>query len=192
MRATSKYLSRRQPKAEGSVQDVLRTGQASVRAAGWTALLAAALLGAGVAYADECSDEWADAPAQSYCDDSNDSVTVANVSGTTKCSVDIACYNPVNLLNGPNYDSLQATFYVTNPIEWQVWTDDDGNSNSSTNGLARTDVDDINICYYAGPLTGDTWVSWQDKLVVGSCASDEVDVADAVANGLDMRVSELE
>ena len=124
--------------------------------------------------------------------DCGDSVTVSNVSGTTKCSVDIACYNSVNLLNGPNYDSLAVNFYVTNPIQWQVWADDDGNSNSSTNGVARTDIDDITICYYAGSLTDDTWVSWADKLVIGSCASGEVDVTDAVANGLDMRVSELD
>ncbi len=187
MRTTPKYLPRRQPKAEGTVQHALRKGQTGFRAA----LLAAALLGAGVASADECSDEWDESTAATYCGDSIDSVTVANVSGTTKCSVDIACYNSVNLLNGPNYDSLEVRFYVTNPITWQVWTDDDGNSNSSTNGLARTDVDDITICYYANELTGDTWVSWADKLVVGSCASGEVDVTDAVANGLDMRVSEL-
>lgn len=167
-------------------------GRVGIRKAGWAALLTAALLGSGMAHADECSDEWAEATAEEYCDDSEDSVTVSNVSGTTKCSVDIACYNRVNLLNGPSGDSVSVNFYVTNPISWQVWEDANGNSNSSTNGLARSDVDDITICYYAGDLTDATWVSWADKLVVGSCGSNEVDVSDAVADGLDMRVSELD
>ena len=169
----------------------MRRGRTGVRAAGWTALLAAALLGAGVAAADECNDEWDESTAATYCSDAGDSVTVTNVSGTTKCSVDIACYNSVNTLNGPNGDG-SVNFYVTNPIQWQVWTDDEGNSNSNTNGLARTDVDDITICYYSGSLTDENWVDWRDKLVVGSCASGEVDVTDAVANGLDMRASELD
>lgn len=187
MPTTLKWLSRRQPEAEGAA----RGGKAGVRAAGWTALLAAALLGAGMASADECSDEWDESTAATYCSDADDSVTVSNVSGTNKCSVDVACYNSVNTLNGPSGNG-SVNFYVTNPIEWQVWTNDEGNSNSNTNGLARTDVDDITICYYSGSLTDDDWVDWRDKLVVGSCATGEVDVTDAVADGLDMRASELD
>ena len=171
------------------METMIRRKSGGVRKASWLALLMVALLGSGMAYADECSDEWNEANAKEYCDDPEDTVTVGNVSGTTKCSVDIACYNSVNLLNGPSGDSVTVRFYVTNPIDWEVWEDENGNSNSSTNGLARNDVDDITICYYAGPLTDAQWISWADKLVVGSCGSDEVHVDDAVADGLDMRVS---
>ena len=185
MRTTFKYRSRPQPEAKGPA----RGGKAGVRAAGWTALLAAALLGAGMASADECSDEWDESTAATYCGDANDSVTVANVSGTTRCSVDIACYHTINTLNGPNGDG-SVTFYVSNPGAWVVQTDDEGNQ--ITNGLARTDVDDITICYYSGSLTDENWVDWRDKLVAGSCASGEIDITDADANGLDMRASELD
>lgn len=191
MRVTSKCISRPQPTVEGSVQGASRRGKSGARAAGWTTLLAAALLGAGAAYADECSDEWDDSTAAQYCSGADSTVTVANVPGTNKCSVDLACYTYVDLLNGPSVERVEVSFFVMNPTAWEVWTNDEGNSNSNTNGIARSSVDDITICYYAHENTGNTWVNWQEKFVIGSCGSREVEVTDAMADGLDMRVSEL-
>ena len=188
-RDTWRDRSRSKPIEEEVMDMTSRKRIASVRKVSSMALLTAALLGAGMAHADQCSDEWAEANAAEYCGDAGDSVTVEHVEGTRKCSVDVACYVNVDLLNGPDGSTLTARFYVTNPIGWQVWVSSTGTYNSATNGLPQRDVDDITICYYQGPLTDNTWVSWRDKLVVGSCGSGEVDVDDAVANGLDMRVS---
>ena len=188
-RDTWRDRSRSKPIEEEVMDMTSRKRIASVRKVSSMALLTAALFGAGMAHADQCSDEWADANAAEYCGDAIDSVTVEHVVGTRKCSVDLACYVNVDLLNGPDGSTLTARIYVTNPIGWQVWVSSTGTNNNATNGLPLTDVDDITICYYQGPLTGNTWVSWRGKLVVGSCGSGEVDVDDAVANGLDMRVS---
>ena len=183
-------LGRKPNEEEVKNMMTLRSGMDGIRKMSWMALLAAALLGAGTAYADQCSDAWAEANAAGYCGDAGDTVTVEHVVFTSKCSVDIACYVEVDLLNGPGSgETLTANFYATNPIGWQVWVSSTGTYNSDTNGLPLRDVDDITICYYQGPLTGSTWISWRDKLVVGSCGSGEVHVDDAVANGLDMRVS---
>ncbi len=166
-----------------------RAGMTGIRKMSCMAVLTAALLGAGVAYADECSDAWDDSNAADHCDDAGDSVTVENIAGTNKCSVDIACYVNVNLLNGPEGDSLPVRFFSSNPPEWRVWENDDGTDNSATNGLVRTSVDDITICFYQGSLTDAHWVDWAEKVVAGSCATGEIDVDDAVNEGLDMRTS---
>ncbi len=160
---------------------------ASIRRMSWTALVMAAVLGSGTALADECSDAWDDASAADHCDDAGDSVTVQNAGSANTCSVDVACYVSVDLLNGPSGQTITGNTYVITPLAWEVRTD--GAGNTSGTGVARSDVSNITICYYQGSLTGAQWVDWRDKFSTTSCASDEVDVDTAVADGLDLRTS---
>ena len=159
-----------------------------------SALVMAAVLGPGTVQAQNslsvadffsavltqsCIADWESSPAATHCNGADDTVvSITHVPhDNDRCLVDVDCSMTVPMVNSPQGEDSTVTFSDFTPASWRTGT-----------GIVRTDIRNIDICFFKGSLTNDQWNHWRSKYRIG-CGSDEITSETAMTDGLDLRAS---